>query len=75
MLLEWNMLDPVDDLERNRNEEAYKIQGNRNPFIDYADFATIIWDYKKTLSDDGKTIIIVSLTYYVFDRKNRFYEV
>lgn len=44
MLLDWNVSDPVDNLEIRRNEEAYKIQGNRNPFIDYADFANEIFD-------------------------------
>ena len=51
MLLEWNELDPVDNLEVTRNEECYKLQGNRNPFIDYPDYANMIWapeylDYK-----------------------------
>ncbi|MCK4552557.1 MAG: endonuclease, partial [Tenericutes bacterium] len=43
MLLEWNELDPVDDFERNRNEILYTYQGNRNPFIDYPEFANLIW--------------------------------
>lgn len=43
MLLKWNRLDPVDDIERNRNEAVYGIQGNRNPFIDNEDYAEAIW--------------------------------
>lgn len=43
LLLEWNELDPVSTLEKNRNEAVYKIQGNRNPFIDYPKFAEMIW--------------------------------
>lgn len=43
MLLEWNKMDPVDDLERTRNEEVFKIQGNRNPFIDDETYAEKIW--------------------------------
>ena len=43
LLLEWNRLDPVDDIERYRNEEVYKIQGNRNPFIDNSSYADAIW--------------------------------
>jgi endonuclease I len=43
VLLEWNDLDPVDDFERNRNEVIFSYQGNRNPFIDYPDFADLIW--------------------------------
>jgi endonuclease I len=43
VLLEWNEIDPVDDFERNRNEVIYAYQGNRNPFIDYPEFANLIW--------------------------------
>ncbi|MDD4069919.1 MAG: endonuclease [Candidatus Izemoplasmatales bacterium] len=43
VLLLWNELDPVDDFERNRNEVIFKHQGNRNPFIDYPEFANLIW--------------------------------
>ena len=42
-LLEWNELDPVDQLELNRNNGVYNIQGNRNPFIDHPEFVTYIW--------------------------------
>lgn len=42
-LLSWNDLDPVDDFERDRNEEIYSIQGNRNPFIDYEHFVELIF--------------------------------
>ena len=44
MLLEWNELDPVDALEIQRNRETEKIQGNRNPFIDYPELADSIWN-------------------------------
>lgn len=43
MLLKWNAQDPVDVLEKNRNQKAYEIQGNRNPFIDNPDFANQIF--------------------------------
>ena len=44
MLLRWNQLDPVDDLERQRNDVGYAIQGNRNPFIDHPEYAYYIWN-------------------------------
>lgn len=36
-LRKWHKLDPVDEEEARRNEAIMKIQGNRNPFIDYPD--------------------------------------
>ncbi len=50
MLLEWNDADPVDAAEIQRNEDVYKQQGNRNPFIDYPELADYIWGSK---SDDS----------------------
>lgn len=43
LYLKWARQDPVSDLERKRNEAVYKIQGNRNPFIDYPSLAEFIW--------------------------------
>lgn len=43
MLLEWHANDPVDDFEKLRNERSYQVQKNRNPFIDYPEFANMIW--------------------------------
>ncbi len=41
-LLEWNVLDPVDDHEIHRNNLVYTVlQNNRNPFIDYPSWADI----------------------------------
>lgn len=43
MLLEWHHLDPVSTKEVLRNNAAYPLQNNRNPFIDYPQFADCIW--------------------------------
>ncbi len=42
-LLEWNLQDPPDEFERNRNNVIYSFQKNRNPFIDDPNFAELIW--------------------------------
>jgi endonuclease I/chitodextrinase/exonuclease III len=43
ILLQWNVEDPVSQLEINRNTILEGVQGNRNPFIDNPAFATTIW--------------------------------
>lgn len=43
-LLEWNLMDPPDAFERNRNNVIYSFQNNRNPFIDNPYFAELIWN-------------------------------
>lgn len=47
MLLEWAKNDPVSQKELDRNEAVYKIQNNRNPFIDFPMLADYIWGDKK----------------------------
>ena len=47
LLLKWHREDPVSEKETDRNEEVYKIQGNRNPFIDMPELAEYIWGTKK----------------------------
>ena len=43
LLMQWHESDPVSELELQRQEAVYAIQGNRNPFIDYPDLASYIW--------------------------------
>lgn len=61
MLLKWAADDPVDAKEMNRNEEIFKCQKNRNPFIDYPSLAEYIWGNKKgsafTLSGTGAVAV------------------
>ncbi|MBO5715487.1 MAG: endonuclease [Clostridia bacterium] len=43
VLLEWMLLDPVDTWELGRNEVVEDIQGNRNVFIDYPEYAWLVF--------------------------------
>lgn len=46
MFIKWSKNDPVSDRERERNDAIYKLQGNRNPFIDCPGLERFIWsDY------------------------------
>ncbi len=42
-LLAWHLADPVDDLERARNEVVYRFQGNRNPFTDHPEWVECLF--------------------------------
>jgi endonuclease I len=43
LLYKWHLQDPVSQKEINRNDSIYKIQNNRNPFIDHPEYVTLIW--------------------------------
>jgi len=43
VLRRWHEMDPVDERERLRNERAFSIQHNRNPFIDNPDWVEDIY--------------------------------
>lgn len=47
MLLKWHREDPVSLKEVHRNEEIYKIQKNRNPYIDYPQLVEHVWGKSK----------------------------
>lgn len=43
VLLKWCQADPVDTWEMGRNDSVQSIQGNRNVFIDYPEYAWLIF--------------------------------
>ena len=44
-LLAWNREHPVTDTERFRNQTIFKdFQGNRNPFVDFPEYADLIYN-------------------------------
>ena len=42
-LLNWHNQDPVDITEIERHSRIVAMQGNRNPFVDYPDWANQVW--------------------------------
>jgi hypothetical protein len=46
---EWADIDPVDDVERRRNELLYAAQRTRNPWVDFA--ADSEWQMWRTIND------------------------
>lgn len=47
-LLEWNRIDPVDEYEIRRNNLLFRnFTNNRNPFIDFPQWADLIWGEDK----------------------------
>lgn len=62
MLLRWHEEDPVSEKEINRNNAVYNIQRNRNPFVDYPEFAPMIWDPNwDGVDDQYVTTVIVDV--------------
>lgn len=43
LYLQWSRQDPVDEFEVARNEAVYRIQGNRNPFVDFPNLCRYVW--------------------------------
>ena len=58
MLLRWHEEDPVSDKEINRNNAVYNIQRNRNPFVDYPEFANMIWDPYWSVDENEYTVLV-----------------
>lgn len=63
LYIKWGKLDPVSQLEVKRNNAVYKIQGNRNPFIDFPNLPDYIWgDSVNYAFDPAKTVTSESYT-------------
>ena len=45
VLKSWNQLDPVDQEELTRNDAIFKVEGSRNPYVDYSELADRISDF------------------------------
>ena len=56
LLVDWHRLDPVSEKEKTRAVEVNKIQGNRNPFIDYPELVEYIWGEKQGVQVDFRSL-------------------
>ena len=54
-LLEWMEIDPVDTWEMQRNDQIENVQGNRNVFIDYPEYAWIMFGMADQMPTDMDT--------------------
>ena len=70
LLLKWHREDPVSIKEVRRNEEVYKIQGNRNPYIDYPDLPEYVWGvlYDEAFSTNSLSDSFYLIEYSPFER-------
>lgn len=70
LLLKWHREDPVSLKEVRRNEEVSKIQGNRNPYIDYPELVEYVWDSNSSIAFDSDILIdsFILIEYSPFER-------
>ena len=59
-LYKWHLEEPPTESEKIRNEEVYKIQGNRNPFIDHPEYAYMIYSEKGSYYDSGDSATLAN---------------
>lgn len=65
MFMRWSEQDPVDSIELARNEAVFRVQGNRNPYVDYPGLEQYVWgeqsdepfDYADGADDDTPDVL------------------
>lgn len=64
LLQKWHVQDPVSGKETNRNDAIESLQGNRNPFVDYPEWADKIFgtSYSGVSISDSSAEILVGST-------------
>ncbi|MDR2556911.1 MAG: endonuclease, partial [Bacteroidales bacterium] len=63
MLVRWHNEHPVQDWERDRNDSVYKLQFNRNPYIDHPELVDKIWGNDNTPFGEGSPFGGYSIKY------------
>lgn len=61
MLMRWAAADPVSEKEMLRNEAVWRVQGNRNPFVDYPGLENYLWGdcVEEPFSYDGSDATVI----------------
>lgn len=67
LLQKWHVQDPVSDKEINRNNAIETLQGNRNPFVDYPEWADKIFgtNYGEGGSSSSPSVSISQTTAFL----------
>ncbi|MFV0470359.1 MAG: endonuclease, partial [Dysgonomonas sp.] len=53
LMLKWSREDPVSQKEIDRNNAAYAVQKNRNPYIDFPGLEEYVWGTKQDIAFDS----------------------
>ena len=61
-LLQWHEQDPVDDLERDRNDVVFGFRENKNPFIDNPECVACLFmeGLESRKSEHGSIVVALS---------------
>lgn len=64
LFTKWAIEDPVSEKEINRNNAVYKLQNNRNPYIDHPEYVEVVFPSSYNQSgevDDAKVNNVIAL--------------
>lgn len=67
LMLKWHRQDPVSQKEIDRNNAVYKVQKNRNPFVDYPYLVEYIWGKESTTKLDFSQLISSEDSRFIVD--------
>lgn len=57
LFIKWAKADRPDALEIQRNEDVYKIQGNRNPYVDFPNLMEYVWGDSTDIAFNPETTV------------------
>ena len=57
LYIQWAKADKPDDVEIKRNNEVAKIQGNRNPYVDFPNLMEYVWGDSTNIAFNPETTV------------------